>query len=110
MKLHGLEIFTKLTCALAIIKFELNQRTYLKLRFTHTDEGHYEFFVLPFELTNAPSTFKSLMNDVFQPLMRKFVLIFFDDILVCSRNFSNQLSHLKTIFEVLCAHSFCNGV
>lgn len=57
--------------------------------------------ILAFGLCNAPSTFQSIMNHIFRPYLRKFVLVFFDDILVYGRSWGDHLGHLHKVLEIL---------
>ena len=66
-----------------------------------TRYGHYEFLVMPFELTNAPAAFMDLMNMVFRPYVDQFVVVFIDDILVYSKDAQEHKQHLKIVLQTL---------
>lgn len=63
--------------------------------------GCFEFLVMPFRLTNVSTTFQSCMNHVFRGQLQKFVLVFFNDILIYSQTWEEHLQHLETIFLIL---------
>ncbi|GJR54368.1 putative reverse transcriptase domain-containing protein [Tanacetum coccineum] len=66
-----------------------------------TRYGHFEFTVMPFGLTNAPAVFMDLMKWVCKPYLDKFVIVFIDDILICSKTKEEHEVHLKLVLELL---------
>ena len=66
-----------------------------------TPLGHYQWKVLVEGLTNAPSTFQRLMNDLFEPYIGKFVAVYLDDILVFSSTQEEHYEHLRIVLDIL---------
>jgi hypothetical protein len=102
-QLKGTRIFSKIDLRSGYHQVRIKEEDTSKITF-RTRYGHYEFVVVPFGLTNAPTTFMCLMNEVFRYFLDKFSIVFLDDIFVYSKTKKEHEKHLRMVLQVLREH------
>nr|GEW33398.1 putative reverse transcriptase domain-containing protein [Tanacetum cinerariifolium] len=99
-QLQGSNVYSKIDLRLGYHQLRVHEKDIPKTAF-RARYGHYEFHVMPFDLTNALTVFMDLMNRLCKPYLDKFVIVFIDDIFIYSKNKEEHEEHLEQILELL---------
>nr|GEX88117.1 hypothetical protein [Tanacetum cinerariifolium] len=99
-QLQGSSVYSKIDLRSGYHQLRMKEED-IPITSFRTRDGHFEFQVIPFGLTNVHVVFMDLMNRVCKPYLDKFTIVFIDDILVYSKDKEEHGRHLKIILELL---------
>ncbi|UYV80667.1 hypothetical protein LAZ67_19001324, partial [Cordylochernes scorpioides] len=99
-RLHGSRFFSTLDVAWGYWQIEMDPQSIQKTAFV-TNDGHYEFLVMPFGLKNAASTFQRIIQHILGELLWKGTCSFQDDILVYTKTWQEHIELLSKVFDKL---------
>jgi hypothetical protein len=102
-QLRGATIFSNIDLRFGYHQVQIKDEDIHKTSFK-TRYSHHEFVVVPFGLTNAPTTFMCLLNNLLSKLLHSFVLAFIDDIIIYFNNREYHEEHLNLVLQVLREH------
>jgi hypothetical protein len=107
-KMKHAMVFTKLDLCSGYNNIPIKEgdewKTAFRMKF-----GHYEYTVMPFEITNAPAVFQHFMNENFHNLLNIYVIVYLDDILIFSKSMEEHVGHVKEVKKRLQQnHLYCN--
>jgi hypothetical protein len=104
-ELTGSKYFTRLDFKSGFHQVRMDPAHEFKTTFK-TNHDHYQFKVMPFGLTNAPATFPCIMNSILEPYLRKFVIVFMDDILIYNNSIEDHVQHISLVMQLRRTHQF----